>query len=289
MIRLSPGILASSHILLRRIYEHDNYNLESLSGKNTSIDGTKAHDVIDTMLACKWYKIEHKKNVLSEKGKEYALKFDSIIKRQMISDFIKQSSDSWITLIPRGRKECIAYMPADILACFQSAELLENPPSDDVVLWWDQQSQMIRSDQTLLSLSIGRIGEKLTIKYEKNRTKIMPIWKSIESNIAGYDVLSFIEKDSTVRLAIEVKASERSIDTATAFITRNEWDTAINSKHYLFHFWLLSDSQKKLAILQTEDISLHMPRDQGSGKWKEALLQFKLFEQKFQDCKFNDI
>jgi len=284
MIRLSPGILASSHILLRRAYEHNNYDLLPFVGKSTSIDGTKADDVISTMCACKWVIIEQGNSVLSEKGKKYALKFDHIVKRQMISDFIVHASDSWISLIPRGRKECIAYMPADVLACFQSAELLISPPSDDVVLWWDQQSQMVRNNQVLSSLSIGRIGEKLTIKYEKMRTQIMPIWKSIESNLAGYDVLSFLEEGSTVRLAIEVKTSERSIDTATASITRNEWDTAIESKHYLFHFWLLSDVYQKLAILTTEDISFHIPKDQGLGRWKDTMIDFKLFSHKFHNC-----
>jgi len=284
MIRLSPGILASSYILLRRVYEHDNYNLQPLVGRNNSIDGTKADDVIDTMCACKWVIIEHGNGVLSEKGKKYALEFNPIVKRQMISDFIMNTSDSWISLIPRGRKECIAYIPADVLACFQSAELLITPPTDDVVLWWDQQSLLIRDNQILSSLSIGRIGEKLTIKYEKRRTQVMPIWKAIESNLAGYDVLSFLGEGSTVRLAIEVKASERSMDTATALITRNEWDTAIESKHYLFHFWLLNDVYKKLAILTAEDISFHIPKDQGLGKWKDTMIDFKLFAHKFQDC-----
>jgi hypothetical protein len=284
MIRLSPGILASSHILLKRIYEHNTYNLKSLVEKKINIDGTKSDDVIDTMYACKWVMIEQNNSVLSEKGKKYSLKFDHLIKRQMISDFIKYASDSWISLIPRGRKECIAYIPADILACFRSAELLGSPPSDDVVLWWDQQSQIVRNYQVLISLNLGRIGEKLTIQYEKKRTNIMPIWKSIESNLVGYDVLSVLNKGTTEKLLIEVKTSERPIDIATASISRNEWDTAIESKNYVFHFWLLNDVYQKLAILSIDDLFSHIPKDQGIGKWKEAILQFRFFAQKFHDC-----
>ena len=284
MIRLSPGILASSHKLLQRIQNHKSFNLQSLIEKNINIDGTKVTDVIDTMLKCKWITIDQGNGILSLKGEKYTSEFNPEIKRQMISDFIKYTLEPWRTLIPRGRKECIAYIPADVYACFQSAALLETPPSDDVVLWWDQQSQIIRSNQVLLSLNIGRIGEKLTIQYEKRRTEIMPIWKSVESNLAGYDVLSILEKGRTEKLAIEVKTSERSIDIATASITRNEWDTAIGSKHYLFHFWLLRNMHQKLAILSTDDLSSHMPKDQGLGKWKDATLQYNLFAQNFQDC-----
>ena len=281
MIRLSPGVLASAHKLFKRILVKEDYDLESLLSRNVSIDGTSAKDVIDTSRACGWIIFEQNRNCLSDKGKIYASEFDIKTRRLMISDYIKNATDAWIFLIPRGRKECISYIPSDVLVCLRSAKLLESPPSDDIVLWWDSQAQLIGNIKDDKALSVGRAGEKLTLKYESERTDAEPIWKAIESNLVGYDVLSIIEKNETVKLLIEVKASTRKINNAEAFITRNEWDTAINSNNYVFHFWLISEKSNELAVLSIDDIRSHIPEDQGRGEWKEAKVAFNLFEDRF--------
>ena len=37
---------------------------------------------------------------------------------------------------------------------------------------------------------VGRKGERLTLQYEELRTNVKPDWRSIETNLSGYDVLS---------------------------------------------------------------------------------------------------
>jgi len=281
MIRLSPGILASSHKLLRKKMDHELFDILSQSKKNESTDGTKTQDVIDTIIACKWIEIFEETARLSARGVQIASAFDQSIKRLMICDYIRYSTDSWVSLIPRGRKECAQYLPPDVLACIKNSGLLISPVTDDVVLWWDQQTQVIRKIQDLASLKIGRVGEKLTIAHEKQRTGRDPVWKSVESNLAGYDVLSILEQGSTIRLPIEVKASERPISIAEAFITRHEWDVAVDSSFHRFHFWQIDGAKSKLAILEVNDLQKHIPIDEGDGAWLQVTIPFRAYIDRF--------
>jgi len=282
MIRLSPGILVSSHHLLRELLEHEEIDTLSRYIKINSIDGTKTLDVVDTIKACKWIEIIGDAVKLTSRGIQIAQNFDIEIRRLMIGDYIKYSNDSWISIVPRGRKECSPYLPPDVLACINKAGLLIVPVTDEIVLWWDQQAQSVRKEQELYTLEIGRIGEKLTIDYEKRRTKKNPIWKSIESNLAGYDVLSIIEEGSTIKLTIEVKTSEKPIEAAYAYITRHEWDVAIDSSNYLFHFWHIEGNLKKLAVLDVMEIKPNIPNDEGDGEWQKVTIPFNIYKEKFQ-------
>jgi hypothetical protein len=281
MIRLSPGILASSHTLLKRIFEYEQLDIFTQILKHSNIDGTKTVDVIDTMKACGWVDVSENQVTLSTCGLRYAKSFDIDAKRDMISDYIRQSSDSWKTLIPRGRKESSSYIPTDVLSCLQNAGLLKSPVSDDVVLWWDQQAQIVRHEQTLTNLGVGRLGEKLTIDYERKRTGKEPIWKAIESNLAGYDVLSVLDKDCSERLSIEVKTSEKRIESAKAFITRYEWEVSKTATNHTFHFWLVGSDANSIAILSSDIIKNHIPVDTGFGKWNDVEVPFKIFKDNF--------
>ena len=285
MIRLSPGILVSSHQLLSRMYRYKNFDILSQLTKNHSIDGTKTIDVLDTIRACKWIEVVEDSARLSPMGNRIAQGFDVRIKRLMIGDYIKYASDSWISLIPRGRKECSPYLPSDVLTCIKNAGLLTTPVTDEIVLWWDQQSQTVRNEQVLSNLNTGRIGEKLTIAFERDRTSVDPVWKSVESNFAGYDILSIVNKLDTARLSIEVKTSEKPMVSASAFITRHEWDVACDSVQYLFYFWHLSGTQKMLAIVTPEELQGHLPVDKGEGKWQNAEVLFRIFEKNFVEQK----
>jgi len=282
MIRLSPGILVSSYQLLKKMYEYENFDVLAQFTRDQSIDGTKILDVVDTILACEWIEVNGKTARLSPRGIQIAQNFDCKIKRLMIGDYIRKSTDSWISLITRGRKECVPYLPTDVMACIKNAGLLITPATDDVVLWWDQQAQSIRKEQELKTLETGRIGEKLTLEYEKRRTGKTPNWKSIESNLAGYDVLSILEKGSTARLSIEVKTSEKQMEVADAYITRHEWEVALESANYKFYFWQINGNKKKLATLDVIELQPNIPNDEGEGAWQEVAIPFHIYSDKFQ-------
>jgi hypothetical protein len=251
--------------------------------KIQNIEGTKIDDILDTACQCQWIDISDNTISLTQKGELYSEQFSIETKREMISDFIKHTSPSWGFLIPRGRMECIHYMPMDVHACFFAAKLLEKLPSDDTILWWDNQSLNIQKKKELTNLSRGRTGEKLTLFYEKGRTGLDAQWKSIESNLLGYDILSRVDRSDDTPMLIEVKSSENTIKYASAFISRHEWDIAMQSKYYLFYFWLLEKPYPRIAIVYPDNVKKHIPEDQGCGKWRTTEIHFELFEKHFQE------
>lgn len=95
-----------------------------------------------------------------------------------------------------------------------------------------------------------------------------PRWVSIDDNTVGYDVHSY-DKGTVEPIArlIEVKSCAR-IDTEI-HLTRNEWETAIErAPHYCFHVWILPE--ERLVELKPEDIEIHVPVDQGNGRWQNT-------------------
>jgi hypothetical protein len=105
--------------------------------------------------------------------------------RCQLADVIESYCPPWGPLLSRGRVECLRYLPIDIQQCLKEAGLL-GPVDDSVVLWWDSVAESSRKSISDARLKIGRIGEKLSLDYEKKRTGINPIWQSIESNLCGY-------------------------------------------------------------------------------------------------------
>jgi hypothetical protein len=94
--------------------------------------------------------------------------------------------------------------------------------------------------------------------------------------VSGFDVLSVLEECSRERLQIEVKGTRQSIREAFISVTRNEWDTAVNSKNYVFHLWLLHDLPVCLCV-PAKIMAEHMPADNNGGKWQAVTVPFKTF------------
>jgi hypothetical protein len=279
MNRLSPGVLASVYQMLQMISNHQ-ISKQTLLLSYPYIDGVKAEDVFDTALSCKWIKIVDDQIHISRKTESFAQTFDLQVKRTMLSEYIFNVKPSWASLMTKGRNECALFMPVDVLACFREAELMYIPPSDDIIEWWDNVAGVLREEQQSRFIRIGRIGEQLSLKYEFNRTKIIPKWQAIESNLLGYDLLSRVSEKDRAPLCIEVKSSEEPIEYAMAHITRNEWDTALNSDHYIFHFWLLAKTPQ-LAVISIDMMKPHIPKNKGIGQWENVEVPFNAFKKDF--------
>ncbi|NJD02813.1 MAG: DUF3883 domain-containing protein [Ruminiclostridium sp.] len=144
-------------------------------------------------------------------------------------------------------------------------------------MWWDDLFVKIYNEREAEKLLVGRYGEKLSVRYELKRTEQRPIWKSIDSNLAGYDLLSQVSKFNDNKLLIEVKASKYEYLHAVAHITRNEWETACLSTNYCFHLWLLSD-EPQIAIIPFDDMKMHIPEDNGSGSWESVSIPYHSFD-----------
>lgn len=224
-----------------------------------------------------WINIDLDSNVIvSSKGNEIVSEKnmrDAL--RVQLKHLIEDIRPSWSYLIHKGRKEAFQYFPSEVQQCFKDAELVDTYEKE-VVKWWDLLSTIARGKQQDIQLEIGRRGEELSLEYERIRTKEPPLWQSIDSNLAGFDILSTISSLDKTPLLIEVKTTT-STNSFTIYLTKNEWSVAEKSQQYYFHLWMLSNSPE-LFVLHKNDIIPHLPRNQGTGTWENIKIKFAIEE-----------
>ena len=172
-------------------------------------------------------------------------------------------------------------MSKDEESCFLEAGLLSDNIDEKVVEWWDSAARQIRALADQEKNETGRSGEISTIKYEKMRTGFEPVWMSVDSNLAGYDIRSVISKDGSSTLLIEVKASYKPLDGADFYVSSNEWRVALSSSAYVFHLWNFCNNKKLLAIVAPNEVLPYIPTNNLEGKWESAKIPYSCFKEKF--------
>lgn len=283
MIRLSMNVLTSALALLRRIEIYDFASLSELS--YSKIVSISAEDIFEFSSSCGWFSESESGLTLTTRGigllrlQTQGLLID--LKRQMLTDYVLKCAPIWANRIPYGRCEATIFMTKDERACFADAGLLSDHLDAEIVDWWDTISSHVRMQTKQLKTGTGRLGERNTIKYEKSRTNIDPVWMSIDSNLVGYDIKSQVSKNDPGTLLIEVKASTFTLSRAEFYVTSNEWNVAITSGAYVFHLWCLSDGKKMLAILSPDEILPYIPTNNLDGQWETVKIPFLCFEDKF--------
>lgn len=283
MIRLSMNVLTSALALLRRI---EIYNFSSLSELSYSkIVSISAEDIFEFSSSCGWASESESGLTLTTRGigllrfQTQGLLID--LKRQMLTDYVLKCAPIWANRIPYGRREATIFMTKDERACFADAGLLSDRLDAGIIDWWDTIATHIRMQTKQSKIGTGRLGERNTIKYERSRTNIDPMWMSIDSNLLGYDIKSQVSKNDPGTLLIEVKASTFTLSRAEFYVTSNEWNVAITSGAYVFHLWCLSDGKKMLAILSPDEILPYIPTNNLDGQWETVKIPFLCFEDKF--------
>ncbi len=93
-------------------------------------------------------------------------------------------------------------------------------------------------------------------------------------------MLSVISNNDKTKLSIEVKTTKNGID-ALFYLTRNEWERAIDTESHCFHLWDLSNDIQKLAVVTMKDIENHISIDKGKGEWQHLAIPFSIFAEKF--------
>lgn len=282
MIRISVDVIWSSKLLLNRISKYnveqvDNIYLANITAVNTDL-------LIKLASKCGWINHENDRITITKRGREIVEIrpfYDQA--KCILEDYIKCVVPTWSNRIPYGRKEAFIFMSKDEQASFYEAGLMENDKVS--VDWWDNISVYIRDINNKSKNDIGRLGEQVTLLYEKQRTGHDPVWIAIESNLAGYDILSRCSHDNTSHLLIEVKTSELSIDHAEFYVTSHEWHTACNTQRYLFYIWCIYNRKKKLAVLEPEQVQPYIPTNNGTGEWQSVRIPFASFEDLFKEIK----
>lgn len=237
MIRITTTVMDACTVLLERIQLGFFKDASDMLG--ISIYQLRSEDIAELATTCGWVTVENMAittrgngilNVSAHSPEQYAM---------MLWDYVIKCKPIWAYRIPYGRKETSLFMSKDEMACLSEANLLSAVPSNNTIAWWDGLADIIRQKSQQVRSELGRKGERLSIAYEKHRIGIEPLWKAIESNCAGYDIQSFVDNQCLESLLIEVKTTNDSIDHAVFHVTANEWMTACNSGHYVFHLWLI--------------------------------------------------
>jgi len=201
--------------------------------------------------------------------------------RVMLNDYIEIDQPPWLQLVPYGRRETLLQAPPSIRQVFVEAGLAYGD-DDETVHFWDALAARARGMRDGVLTEIGRQGERHTLRYERNRTGFEPKWVALESSSDGYDVLSRNSMSDSRRLTIEVKASERRVEHASFYLTRNEWETATSSLSHQFHLWSLTPKAVLLAVVHVDEIDAHVAKDCGAGIWQSVLIPFQSFAGKFE-------
>lgn len=201
--------------------------------------------------------------------------------RECISAVIINLFPTWAKLITLGRLRFIQGLKGeefrDVQSLFRQAGLLETPPEQVDIEWWDHVSALVRLEGDKKKLERGREAEKLTLEREreilqKQGIEKQPVWIAIEDNTAGYDVLSYTKgKFGVLNKLIEVKST--SVFPPIFYITRNEWNQALEvGESYFFHIWDMNVSPPILHERSSFEIISHIPIDCGKGKWQVAII-----------------
>ena len=234
-------------------------------------------EVLHICQSCHFLKIENNSLGLTPSGIRLSNFNDYDYKvrlRSVIIEFIIAFKPSWAYMMQFGKAfiKAAGALPADTKECFVEAGLFEDDL--DVLKEWESIVCNLKSEDFSRNDEIGLKGEYLTMLYESKRVGSEPRWISRETDAAGFDILSKLDNLNQENLAIEVKASEQTFEDARAHITRNEWNVALNTRNYIFHFWSLSSRNPKLFITSPTIIKTHAPKDYGRGEWESFRVNF---------------
>ena len=186
-----------------------------------------------------------------------------------IEAIVAERSPIWARLAPAGRNHVLQAIGVNGVQCLRSAGLLGSDAR--ATDWWDALATVNRGERDARLLAQGREGERLSLAYESTRLKQegiprAPVWVAIDDNTVGYDILSYAWHDgSEVNRLIEVKTTRAT--PPRMILSRNEWETAEQyGGAFEFHLWNLSS--EVLTIYTVDQLRVHIPTDNGAGKWE---------------------
>jgi hypothetical protein len=188
---------------------------------------------------------------------------------------VKRTVPAWLAILPRGRLAFRDVLAVDVHECFRRAGAFAERPTQDAIEFLDRLANAARAQANLSLVESGRMAERKSFDLEVTRCAAIagapPVeWVALDDNSAGFDIRSSRFVDGRVRpKLIEVKSCRS--DPLQMIVTRNEWQTACrNRDSFVVHLWDLATNQ--LHELSWEYLQLHLPVDQGNGRWDTATL-----------------
>ena len=204
------------------------------------------------------------------------------VQMELLWNYIIKWDPNWSKTVFRGIRSARSRLsPPDVRQIFTELGLLENviDMGEYARNWWFRAKSHNFDVMGKKKAETGLVGEKLSISYEEQRTRCIPIHSSIESDLLGYDIESVLSEDEEDPIYIEVKASRASKNQAMIHLTRNEYNISIKeSDSYFFHLWLLHSSPPRLAVVPGREVVKHCPNDNEKGIWKIVEIPFSEFD-----------
>lgn len=288
---ISVSVVSQSLILIRYIQKSNCFSFHETQQLRLPVYINR-EVAFDFAIQCKWITKENEAIAFTSLGNDIIERFNGVtidrdLWKLILERYIVVCQPAWAKRIPYGRQEAYLFMNEEEQRCFVEAKLIDSYDKD-VINWWDSLANAERIKKDVTFDDIGRSGEWLTIQYEENRTRIRPDWIAIESNLAGYDILSQKLSNNNEKILIEVKSSLQSLNCANFYIARHEWDTAKmknNLHRYFFYLWDLSSTDYKLAIVSANEMRYQIPYDNEFGVWENVRVPFKIFSDRFEIVK----
>jgi hypothetical protein len=174
-----------------------------------------------------------------------------------------------------GYHGCEKAVERDEQSLFRQTGILDNPPEDGFVEWWDQFCGEVRLIGDVEKMERAREAEKLSFDMESERMRCevineSAIWVGLDDNTKGYDVHAYERKDGKlVNKLVEVKSTIAS--PLRYRVTRNEWRKADqNGSAYVFHIWDMQKTPPAFFLRTVEEVRPHIPTDNEDGEWKDV-------------------
>ena len=286
---LSPGILASGFEMLD-ILNRREMSFQELRLTFPRVGVCRTSDALDSAQNLSWERAgidglaeltQSGVRILSMPSHEERL-------RQAVLDYIDAFQPAWVQNASFGRHKVLSYVGLEVKQVFSEAGLTSGT-DEMTVAFWDMLAGRARGQKDDRLAAIGRRGERLTIRTETFRTGKEPKWVALDNNADGYDVLSIVGPENGAHLSIEVKSSTQGLR-GSFHITRTEWERAVESPCHCFHLWMLrgaADADSLLAVIQSDEMKLHVPVNAGKGEWSSFEVPFEAFKELFQATMFS--
>jgi hypothetical protein len=197
--------------------------------------------------------------------------------RLLLKEYFLRRRDPWLQLAKRGRMHVLLQSPPEILQLFHEAGLAGDV-DQETIEFWDDLASLTRKEGDKKNTETGRVGERMSVQFEHERTGFEPKWMALESNHYGYDILTRVSDSNETPLKIETKCSLASVSRAKFHLTKFEWQTAERSNNYSFHIWSVSEKATMLAVLNVAQVAPHIPKNQHGGLWETVEIPFRLFD-----------
>ena len=272
--------LESSLFLIEYCYNNRLSKDQILKSKWTSNYEFDNKETLSFCMGMEWL-VEHGGLINCTRSSLEILDFEvkSLQWRYMLDIILEEKEVYWKSILGKGREVSKTFLNKNDIQTLEWCGLFED--GDDVSDWWLNHRIYNDDEEDEKKILIGRLGERKTLAFEKERIGKKPKWIALElGDQEGYDILSWKDtSSSSERLRIEVKASIQEIGKANFYLTRNEWERAISGGNHIFHLWPeVGGERNKPLILTVVDLSSQIPKDPGDGKWLEVKIPMITFQ-----------